>query len=194
MPASPGCASSRSMSWRVASAFGRIARNRFGRSNERTKTRGARTNSLSAISARVGLSAVAVTAIIWTSGSASATSRRRRYSGRKSWPHCETQCASSMARRSTLSLLRCGDRVVAQQPFGRDVEKSQRTLLEAARDPPAFVGIGGGIEARRLDPGLAQLGDLVAHERDQRRNHQSEAAADDRRELEAEATCRCRSA
>ena len=29
------------MSWRVASAFGRMARKRFGRSNERTKTRGA---------------------------------------------------------------------------------------------------------------------------------------------------------
>ena len=56
------------MSWRVASAFGRMARNRFGRSNERTKTRGRRTNSFSAISARVGSSAVAVTAIIWTPG------------------------------------------------------------------------------------------------------------------------------
>ena len=85
-----------------------------------------------------------------------------------------------------LDLPQGGDRVVAQQPFGRDIEKSQRTLVEATRDPPAFVGIGGGIEARRLDPGLAQLGDLVAHQRDQRRNHQSEAAADDRRELEAE--------
>ena len=29
-----------------------------------------------------------------------ATSRRRRYSGRKSWPHCETQWASSIANRS----------------------------------------------------------------------------------------------
>ena len=34
------------MSWRVASDFGRIARKRFGRSNERTKTWGGRTNSL----------------------------------------------------------------------------------------------------------------------------------------------------
>ena len=79
-----------------------------------------------------------------------------------------------------------GDHVVAQQPFRRDVEKSERTLVEAARHPPAFVGIGRGIEARRLDAGLAQLGDLVAHQSDQRRNHQSEAAADDRRKLEAE--------
>jgi hypothetical protein len=78
---------------------------------------------------------------------------------------------------------RC-DRVVAQQPFGRDIEKPQRTLVEAARYPPALVGIGGGIEACRLDPGLAQLRDLVAHQRYQRRNHKGEAAADDCRELE----------
>ena len=50
----------------MASALGRIARNRFGRSNERTKTRGRRTNSFPAISSLVGSSAVAVTAIIWT--------------------------------------------------------------------------------------------------------------------------------
>jgi hypothetical protein len=79
-----------------------------------------------------------------------------------------------------------GDRVVTQQPFGRDVEKSERSLVEAACDPPALIGIGGGIEARRLDPGLAQLGDLVAHQRDQRRNDEGEAAADNRGELEAE--------
>jgi hypothetical protein len=82
------------------------------------------------------------------------------------------------------SLPQGADRVVAQQPFGRDVEKSERSLVEAARHSPAFVWIGGGIEARRLDPGLAQLGDLVAHERNQRRDHQSEAAADDARKLE----------
>ena len=37
--------------------------------------------------------------MVWTPPSASTTSRSRRYSGRKSWPHCETQCASSMARQ-----------------------------------------------------------------------------------------------
>ena len=84
-----------------------------------------------------------------------------------------------------LSLPQGGDRVVAQQPFGRDIEKSERSLVEATRDPPAFVRIGRGIEARRLDPGLAQLGDLVAHQRDQRRDHKGEAAADDRGKLEA---------
>ena len=76
------------------------------------------------------------------------------------------------------------DRVVAHEPFGRDIEKAERSLVEATRDPSPFVGIGRGIEARRLDAGLAQLRDLVAHQRDQRRNHEREAAADDRRKLE----------
>jgi hypothetical protein len=76
------------------------------------------------------------------------------------------------------------DRVVAQEPFGRDIEKPQRMLVESARDAPPFVGIGGRIEARRLDAGLPQLGDLVAHERDERRNNKCKPAANDPRKLE----------
>ncbi len=41
-----------------------------------------------------------------------------------------------------LGLPQGGDRVVAHEPFGRDIEKPERSLVEAARDPPAFVGIG----------------------------------------------------
>ena len=156
----------------MASAFGRMARNRFGRSNERTKILGRRTNSFSAISARVGSSAVAVTAIIWTPW------KRFRDLAQAQIFRAEIVAPLRDAMRLVdgekidLSLPQGGDRVVAQQPFGRDVEKPQRSLVEATRDPPAFVGIGRGIEARRLDAGLAQLGDLVAHQRDQRRNHQ----------------------
>ena len=86
-----------------------------------------------------------------------------------------------------------GDDVVAQQPFGRNIEQPERAVVEALRRPAPFVGVGGGIEARRLDPKLAQLRHLVAHQRDQRRNNQGQAAADDRRQLEAQrlaAACR----
>ena len=89
-----------------------------------------------------------------------------------------------MARQIDLSLPQGGDRVVAQEPLGRDIEKPERTLVEAARDPSPFVGVGGGIEARRLDSGLAQLGDLVAHQGNQRRNHKREPPAHDRGKLE----------
>ena len=145
------------MSWRVASDFGRIARKRFGRSNERTKICGWRTNNFAAISARVGASAVAVTPIVWTPPSASATSRSRKYSGRKSWPHCETQCASSIARRSietSLKAARTSSRksLPAQYREGCS-ERSRRPRATL----PTLVDVGGGIEARRLDAKLAQL-------------------------------------
>ena len=49
------------------------------------------------ISALVGASAVAVSAILGTCGKRSWSIVSLRYSGLKSCPHCETQCASSMA-------------------------------------------------------------------------------------------------
>ena len=125
--------------------------------------------------------------MVCTPPSASATSRSRRYSGRKSWPHCETQWASSMARQSIERLAQHGERVVAQQPLGRDVEQAQRALAQALRrSRRRSLDVGRGIEARRLDAELAQLRDLVAHQRDQRRDDQRQALADERRKLEAE--------
>ena len=58
--------------------------------------------SRAAISRRVGGSAVAVSAIrgTWRQRSRNAS---WRYSGRKSWPHCDTQCASSIANSAIVS-------------------------------------------------------------------------------------------
>jgi len=53
--------------------------------------------STSTISSRVWGSAVAVSAIKGESGKCSRNSPSAAYSGRKSWPHWETQCASSTA-------------------------------------------------------------------------------------------------
>ena len=53
---------------------------------------------------RVSASAVAVSAMRGTSGKRSASTDSAMYSGRKSWPHCETQCASSMANSAMLAL------------------------------------------------------------------------------------------
>ena len=82
--------------------------------------------------------------------------------------------------------LEVGDHVVAQQPFRGDVEQAQRALPEAARDPAALLGLGRGIEGRGLDAELAKLRHLAAHQRDQRRDHQRQAVADNRRQLEEE--------
>ena len=71
-----------------------------GRSSRRRRAR-RRGRAATTISARVCGSAVAVSAMRGTPGKRSCSTESCRYSGRKSWPHCETQCASSMAKSAS---------------------------------------------------------------------------------------------
>src|SRR5580704_13110236 len=102
MPLSPAWSRTNPSTWRAERSLGLKASRRFGRSKLLMNTRGGAGNSLSTMSPRVGVSAVAVSARvcrrppIWR-----ATLPSARYSGRKSWPHCETQCASSIAIKVT---------------------------------------------------------------------------------------------
>ena len=68
-------------------------------------------------------SAVAVSAMRGTSGKRSAITDRPIYSGRKSWPHCDTQCASSIANSAILRAVEQDEAARRQQPLGRDVEQ-----------------------------------------------------------------------
>src|SRR3989338_7953122 len=70
------------------------------RSKLETNWRACSSASRSTISPRVGVSAVAVSAMRGTLGKRSCNIVSSRYSLRKSCPHCETQCASSMAKRA----------------------------------------------------------------------------------------------
>ncbi|CFP69318.1 Uncharacterised protein [Bordetella pertussis] len=72
----------------------------MGRSKLATKWRASSRARRCAISLRVAAVAVAVSAMRGTSGQRSCSIDSPRYSGRKSCPHCETQCASSMANRA----------------------------------------------------------------------------------------------
>src|SRR3990172_2299038 len=72
----------------------------LARSKLETNWRACSSASRSTISPRVGVSAVAVSAMRGTAGKRSCNIVSARYSGRKSWPHCETQCASSIANRA----------------------------------------------------------------------------------------------
>ena len=78
------------------------------------------------------------------------------------------------------------ERVVAQQPLGRDIEQPQRAVAQAVEDAAALVGLGGGVERRGGNAERVELGDLVAHQRDQRRDDQRQAAARQRRQLVAQ--------
>ena len=73
-----------------------------------------------------------------------------------------------------------------QQPFRRDIEQ-----IEVAGEQPLLDRVGlvegkRGIEHRRPDAGLQQSRDLVAHQRDQRRDHDAAAFAQQRRHLVAQ--------
>ena len=72
------------------------------------------------------------------------------------------------------------------QPLRRDIEQ-----VEIAGQQPRLDGVGfligqRRIQHRRLDAGLEQAGDLVAHQRDQRRDHDAAALSQQRRQLIAQ--------
>ena len=73
-----------------------------------------------------------------------------------------------------------------RQPLRRDVKESQLSPRHLLEYLPVLVEVVGRVEARGRDTVGAQLGHLVAHERDQRRHHHGEPAADQRRQLIAE--------
>ena len=125
MPASPGCSSRgtraaaaarrRLLDDRVADVGPVEARDELARVLQRQPRRRS--------PARVGGSAVAVSAMRGTPGKRSASTDSRRYSGRKSCPHCDTQCASSMAKSAS----RCVAKLV------RSVEEARRRAAARAR-------------------------------------------------------------
>jgi hypothetical protein len=72
------------------------------------------------------------------------------------------------------------------QPLRRHVEQGVTPLTDAGRDRRLPVGAHRAVVERRLDAVFDQRVDLVLHQRDQRRHHQAQPAADQRRRLEAE--------
>ena len=75
-------------------------------------------------------------------------------------------------------------RLVARQALGRDIEQAQRAILQRGVNALAFGRVGGGIQRGGGNAEFAQLRDLIAHQRDQRRDDQGQRAAHDRRQLE----------
>ena len=73
-----------------------------------------------------------------------------------------------------------------QQPLRRDVEQIEIAGEQPRLDRGGFVEGQRRIQHRRLDAGLEQAGDLVAHQRDQRRDHDAAAFAQQRRQLIAQ--------
>ena len=73
-----------------------------------------------------------------------------------------------------------------EQAFGRDVEQVELAGHELAFDAQRGLGIERGIEAGRAHAGLCEGVDLVLHQRDQRRDHDAGAFAQQGRQLVAQ--------
>ena len=131
-------------------------------------------------------SAVAVKATVCTPPSAACTVPSAAYSGRKSWPHCEMQCASSTASSAIFGALEEIERFGFHQAFGRDVDETQFTARDPLEDRAVLEKIVRGVQARRRNAIAAKLRHLIAHERDQRRHHDGQAVANKRRKLVAQ--------
>src|SRR5581483_9240357 len=127
--------------------------------------KGSRRRSCSMMSWRTRWVALAVNAAIGRSGKASRKRLSKRYSGRKSWPHSEMQCASSMTKKEI------GTRL------------SQSTVLSSA----TRSGESGTIQKCRRNAHLRELRDLILHQRDEGRDdHRCAALGKRRRQLVAE--------
>jgi hypothetical protein len=78
------------------------------------------------------------------------------------------------------------ERLGFHQSFGRDVEEAQLAARDLIAGGPIVGGIVGGVQRRRGNAITAKLRDLIAHQRDQRRYHNGQAIAQQRRKLVAQ--------
>src|SRR6218665_92288 len=169
----------------------------LGRSKLLMNRRACSSCSRSMMSARVSASAVAVSAMRGTPGERWCSTVSARYSGRKSWPHWLTQCASSIANRLSW---RCwyspSSRPRKRGVFSRSGAayssvmapvcncRSTSTLSshpfpELKKPPPPLRRLRealGGVQEGRIAARLVQRTDLVVHQRNQRRDHDAHPA------------------
>ena len=78
------------------------------------------------------------------------------------------------------------ERLGFHQSFGRDVKEAQLAARDLIEGRPIVGGIVGGVERGSRNAVTAKLRDLIAHQRDQRRHHDGQAVAQQRRELVAQ--------
>ncbi len=73
-----------------------------------------------------------------------------------------------------------------REALGRDVEQPQGSAGQPRGRLPVLSLVVGRVEARGRDPAASELRHLVAHQRDQRRDHDRQAVAQQRRQLIAQ--------
>ncbi len=138
------------------------------------------------IVARSETSAVAVSATSGTCGNTSRSRPRPRYSPRKLWPHCEMQCASSMAMRLSGRRESADQHALGQQPLGGEIEQAHLARRDTAPRRDIILARTAGMDRLGADAFELERGDLVVHQRDERGDHDGEPAEHQRRQLVAQ--------
>ncbi len=142
------------------------------------------------MSARVTASAVAVSAMSAALGKTSASFDSARYSGRNAGPHCEMQCASSMATSRTSSLASASSMRSVISRSGRHVEDARLARGRAAPGGDVLLPRARRVDGLRRDAREPERRDLVLHQGDQRRDHHGQPAQHQRRHLVAQRLAR----
>ena len=143
--------------------------------------------SLSTMSSRVCGSAVAVRATSGTSGKRSRSCPSATYSGRKSCPHCEMQCASSTRQQRDAAPRPSRSRKPSLTARSGDTYSSSSSpAWNCGQHPPGLVTIQRRVVGGRAHPVGPQSVHLVLHQRDERRHHDAGAGPQHRRDLVAE--------
>jgi len=130
--------------------------------------------------------AVAVSARTGGWPRARTASPRPRYAGRKSWPHCEMQCASSTTNSGDVDAGQPSAEARLAEPLRGDVGDAG----SARRQPGQRLGLvprrQRGVEPEHLDVEALELVVLILHQGDQRRHHQGDAGELERGQLVAQ--------
>jgi len=96
--------------------------------------------------------------------------------GTKSWPHCEMQCASSMAIQRRFALGQHLGEANHAQPLRSDEQELEFAAQIFYAGLPRLRAVQPGVDCgATLKPSEASFDRLVVHERDQRADHQRRA-------------------
>jgi hypothetical protein len=136
------------------------------------------------MSARVGASAVAVTASVCGRPSAFVRFFQPDIFRAEVVPPLRNAMRLVDGEEIDFAFVEQRERVVAKQPLGRDIEQPQLAAVEPVEDRAPFPRVGDGIEGGGFYPITAHLRDLIAHQRYQRRDDDGQTCVEQRRKLE----------
>ena len=89
-------------------------------------------------------------------------------------------------KQGDLKALQKGQHAWLHQALRRQVKHFHLATLDAGGQVALLLGAEGGVQRRGGDTEFFKGGDLVVHQRDQRRHHHGQAIAQQRRHLEAQ--------